>query len=278
MADRQNKPVGKLQKKIFLHAPLPEAVEPSARKEPVKKNPGKNTNTKQSAVLLTDRPITPLKYLFFLFTKEKKVGRNIILPNAGQKVAMPSPDEALQLLLDGNKRFVGASLSHPHQDGKHRIALGKGQTPFAAILTCADSRVPPEVIFDQGLGDLFVVRVAGNILCDQLLGSLEYAASHLDTPVIMVLGHSKCGAVGAVATGADLDGHITSLAPAIQPAVDKVKGQKGDLTDNASREVARMTAREMASSEPIMANLVKAGKVKIVPAFYDLESGEVELL
>ncbi len=206
------------------------------------------------------------------------MGRNIVLPKVGQHIGMPSPDQALQQLLDGNKRFVGATLSHPHQDGAHRISLGKGQHPFAAILTCADSRVPPEVIFDQGLGDLFVVRVAGNILCDQLLGSLEYAASHLNTPVIMVLAHSKCGAVGAVATGAELDGHIVSLAPAIQPAVDKVKGQEGDLTDNASREVARMTAEQMVNSEPIMANQVKAGKVKIVPAFYDLESGEVALL
>ena len=206
------------------------------------------------------------------------MGRNIVLPKVGPSIGMPSPDQALEQLLDGNKRFVGATLSHPHQDGAHRISLGKGQHPFAAILTCADSRVPPEVLFDQGLGDLFVVRVAGNILNDQLLGSLEYATSHLSTPVIMVLGHTKCGAVGAVATGAELDGHIASLAPAIQPAVDKVKDQEGDLTDNASREVARMTAEQMVNSEPIMANQVKAGKVKIVPAFYDLESGEVALL
>ena len=194
------------------------------------------------------------------------------------KPIMPNPELALQQLLDGNKRFVETSLTHPNQDGERRIALGNGQAPFAAVLACADSRVPPEVLFDQGLGDLFVVRVAGNILNDQLLGSLEYAAAHLDTPLIVVLGHTSCGAIGAVAEGAELEGHIASLAPAIQPAVDKVRDQEGDLTDNAAREVARMTARQLQESEPIMAELVKAGKLKIVPAFYELESGEISLL
>ncbi len=191
---------------------------------------------------------------------------------------MPSPDLALQQLMEGNQRFVSTSLSHPNQDSERRIALGSGQAPFAAVLACADSRVPPEVLFDQGLGDLFVVRVAGNILNDQLLGSLEYAAAHLNTPLIVVLGHTSCGAIGAVAEGVELEGHIASLIPAIQPAVDKVRGMEGDLTDNAAKEVAKMTAKQMATSEPIMANLVKEGKLKIVPAFYELESGEITLL
>ena len=194
------------------------------------------------------------------------------------KSIMPSPELALQQLLDGNKRFVDTSLTHPNQDSERRIALGDGQAPFAAVLACADSRVPPEVLFDQGLGDLFVVRVAGNILNDQLLGSLEYAAAHLNTPLIVVLGHTSCGAIGAVAQGAELEGHIASLIPAIQPAVDKVRDQEGDLTDNAAREVARMTATQLQESQPIIADLVKEGKLKIVPAFYELESGEVSLL
>jgi carbonic anhydrase len=191
---------------------------------------------------------------------------------------MPSPELALQQLIDGNKRFMNASPAHPNQDDDRRISLGSGQAPFAAVLACADSRVPPEVLFDQGLGDLFVVRVAGNIINDQLLGSLEYAAIHLDTPLVVVLGHTSCGAIGAVAEGAELEGHIASLAPSIQPAVDKVRGQEGNLTDNAAREVARMTAEQLRTSEPIMADLVKDGKLKIIPAFYDLESGEVSLL
>ncbi len=194
------------------------------------------------------------------------------------KSIMPSPDVALQQLMDGNKRFIETSQTHPNQDSERRIALGNGQEPFAAVLACADSRVPPEVLFDQGLGDLFVVRVAGNILNDQLLGSLEYAAAHLNTPLIEVLGHTSCGAIGAVAEGAELEGHIASLIPAIQPAVDKVKDQEGNLTDNAAMEVARMTAEQLINSEPIMADLVKAGKLKVVPAFYELESGEINLL
>ncbi len=191
---------------------------------------------------------------------------------------MPTSDQALAMLMEGNKRFVNTQATHPHQDPDYRIGLGKGQAPFAAILACADSRVPPEVLFDEGLGDLFVVRVAGNIINDQLLGSLEYAAAHLNTPLIMVMGHTSCGAIGAVASGAELEGHIASLAPAIQPAVDKVKDMEGNLTDNAAKEVARMTADQLRTSMPILADLVKDGKVKVVAAFYDLESGVVELL
>jgi carbonic anhydrase len=195
-----------------------------------------------------------------------------------ENTTIPSPDQALQQLMDGNKRFISTSQTHPNQDAERRISLGNGQAPFAAVLACADSRVPPEVLFDQGLGDLFVVRVAGNILNDQLLGSLEYAAAHLKTPLIVVLGHTSCGAIGAVAAKAELEGHMSSLIPAIQPAVDKVKDQEGNLTDNAAKEVARMTADQLINSEPIMAELVKAEKLKVVPAFYDLESGEISLL
>ncbi len=191
---------------------------------------------------------------------------------------MPDGEQALKMLLDGNERFRNIQATHPHQEAAYRIGLGTGQAPFAAILACADSRVPPEVLFDEGLGDLFVVRVAGNILNDQLLGSLEYAAAHLNTPLIMVMGHTSCGAIGAVAQGAELEGHIASLAPAIQPAVDKVKGMEGDLTDNAAKEVARMTRDELIKSEPIIADLVKEGKLMIVAGFYDLESGVVEVL
>lgn len=191
---------------------------------------------------------------------------------------IPSCDEALTKLMDGNKRFVDAKLAHPHQGVEQRVTLGNGQSPFAAVLACADSRVPPEVLFDQGLGDLFVVRVAGNILNDQLLGSLEYAVAHLDTPLIMVMGHTSCGAIGAVANGAKLEGHMASLIPAIKPSVDKVRGMEGDLTDNAAREIAKMTAEKLRTSDPILAPLVADGKLKVVAAFYELESGSIELL
>ncbi|MDA3835803.1 MAG: carbonic anhydrase [Spirochaetales bacterium] len=191
---------------------------------------------------------------------------------------IPHSDVALTTLMDGTKRFVDAKLAHPNQNAEHRVLLGNGQAPFAAVLACADSRVPPEVLFGQGLGDLFVVRVAGNIINDQLLGSLEYAAAHLHTPLIMVMGHTSCGAIGAVAQGADLEGHMSSLIPAIKPSVDKVRGMEGDLTDNAAREIAKMTAEQLRTSDPVLSPLVAEGKLKVVAGFYDLESGVMELL
>jgi carbonic anhydrase len=201
-------------------------------------------------------------------------GHNIM----GNVALTMSPDEALKQLMEGNKRFVAGKQEHPHESIQRRDKLCAGQEPIAALLACSDSRVSPSLIFDQGLGDLFVVRVAGNIVNDQNIGSLEYAAAHLNTPLIMVIGHTCCGAVNAVASGAKLEGRIGSLSDAIQPAVDKVKGQDGDLADNAAAESARMTAVQLRESQPVLADLVKAGKLKIVPAMYHLESGEVALV
>ncbi|HEB50990.1 MAG TPA: carbonic anhydrase [Desulfobulbus sp.] len=196
---------------------------------------------------------------------------------------MKSPEiitgrQALERLLRGNQRFARGVSRHPRHDPDRRKSLDRSQEPFAAILACADSRVPPEVIFDQGLGDIFAARVAGNILNDQVLGSLEYAACHLDVPLIMVLAHTNCGAVKAVADGTELQGHIASLAPAIRPAVERARGMEGDLTDNAAREVARMTAGQLAASEPLLAPLAREGRLTITAAFYHLDSGRVELL
>ena len=196
----------------------------------------------------------------------------------GNVVQTMNADEALQELMDGNKRFVAATLNHPHQDLQRRIELNAGQAPFASVLACSDSRVCPEILFDQGLGDIFEVRVAGNIANDQIIGSLEYAAAHLKTPLIVVLAHTCCGAVNAVASGAELEGHIASLAPAIQPAVDKVRGMDGNFADNAAAESARMTAEQLRSAQPVLSGLVEAGKLKVVPAMYNLESGEISLL
>ena len=191
---------------------------------------------------------------------------------------MPTADQALARLIAGNKRYVVAQQMHPNQTPAHRAELSSGQYPFAIILGCADSRVPPEVIFDQGLGDLFVVRVAGNVVDEIVLGSIEYAAAHLHTPLIVVLGHSRCGAVGATVAGGKLEGHLPSLAAAIQPAVDEAKDLPGDLIDHAVRANARMMAGQLASSAPVLAELVEAGKLRVIAAYYDLDSGVVELL
>ncbi|MCP4344273.1 MAG: carbonic anhydrase [Desulfobacterales bacterium] len=189
---------------------------------------------------------------------------------------MPTPEEALKRLKDGNQRYVEQKLTHPNQTAERRAELSGGQSPYAVILGCSDSRVPPEVIFDQGMGDLFVIRVAGNIADDVVLGSIEYAAEHLHAPLIVVMGHSKCGAVSAVASGAELDGHLPSLGKIIQPAVDKVKGNAGDLVTNAVKTNAEMTADLLRTSEPVLSNLVKAGKVDVVTAYYDLDTGICE--
>ena len=145
-------------------------------------------------------------------------------------------------------------------------------------MSCSDSRVPPEIIFDQGLGDLFVIRLAGNILDDAALGSLEYAVEHLGVKYIMVLGHERCGAVDAAVKGGEIPGHIGSLVKAIQPAVEKVKNLPGDLLDNAVRANVTMVVQQLKSSGPILEELVKKGDLAIAGARYDLDDGEVKIL
>lgn len=190
----------------------------------------------------------------------------------------PTADEALQTLIKGNRRFITGNLEHPNHCEESRQTLAGGQEPLATILCCADSRVPPVDIFDQGLGDLFVVRVAGNVIGDHTLGSIEYAVLHLHTPLVIVMGHANCGAVGAVASGAPLDGHIASLGPAIQSAIKNVKDLEGNLTDNASKELARQICKKISESEPVIADKVNSGAIKVLPAFYDLHSGQVSFL
>ena len=191
-----------------------------------------------------------------------------------------SADQSLKLLMAGNQRYVTDQLIHQHQTGQRMHELAQSQQPIACILGCADSRVPPEIIFDQGLGDLFVIRVAGNGLNDAVLGSIEFAAIELNVPLVMVLGHERCGAVTAAvqrAQQASLLGHVGALLAAIQPVVDQVKDQPGDLLDNAVRANVQRVVAELQASQPI-AGLVQQGKVKVVGARYDLDQGAIELL
>ena len=187
-------------------------------------------------------------------------------------------EQALRRLMAGNERFVKAKPRHPHQTAKRRSNLREGQNPFAVILGCSDSRVPPEVIFDLGLGDLFVVRVAGNIEDEIVLGSIEYAASHLHTPLIVVLGHSQCGAITAALSNRNLDGHLPSLAAVIRPALDKIPGQTSDLIDKAAKVNAKIVSERLKNSSYILSDLLHKSALRIVPAFYDLDSGMVELI
>ncbi len=189
-----------------------------------------------------------------------------------------APEAALELLLAGNKRFVAGRPIFPDQSPSRRRELADGQKPFAIVLTCADSRVAPELYFDQGLGDIFVLRNAGNILNDHTIGSIEYAVEHLGSSLIVVIGHAKCGAVAAAVRGGHAPGHIGSIVEMIQPAVKESADMPGDKVDNAVRANARLVASALAASDPILHEAVKANRLKVVPARYDLATGKVEIL
>ncbi len=205
---------------------------------------------------------------------------NLLLPNqpaAALELATDVTADPLKRLLEGNQRHVRHKFTHPHQDAGRLREVASAQHPFAVILSCADSRVPPEVVFDQGLGDLFVVRVAGNILDNAILGSIEYATEYLHVPLVMVLGHERCGAVTAAVDGGKTLPHIGSLIDAIRPAVEQAKGRSGDLLDNAVRANVQLVVEQMKVSEPL-AGLVRGNKLQIVGGRYDLDQGTVEII
>jgi carbonic anhydrase len=186
-------------------------------------------------------------------------------------------NHALEKLIAGNQRYVTGQLVHHHQSGGRMRAIATGQHPFAVILGCADSRVPPEIIFDHGLGDLFVIRVAGNILDDAILGSIEYAVEELGTSLVLVLGHERCGAVAATIKHAKVSGHISTLLNAIQPAVERAKNELGDLLDNAVRANIKLVVKQLKSSMPV-AEFVQHDRLKVVGAQYNLDRGAVEII
>ncbi len=197
---------------------------------------------------------------------------------ASPATAPKTPDQILQALLEGNERFVTGQLARPHQTADYRLGLTRGQNPVAIILTCADSRVVPELYFDQGLGDLFVLRNAGNILDDHILGSMEYAIEHLHVRLVVVVGHASCGAVSAAVAGGEAGGHVHSVLEAISPAVAATQGQAGDRIDNVVRAHAQAVARTLEHVEPVLKPAALEGRIKIVAARYDLATGKIDLL
>jgi carbonic anhydrase len=201
------------------------------------------------------------------------------LAGVGQKEqTKPGPDGVLAELKAGNEHHATHKYQHPHESISRQLELVTGQHPQAQVLSCADSRVPPEIIFDQGLGDLFVVRVAGNVASDTELGSLEYGAEHLHIPLLIVLGHESCGAVTAAVEGGEAESHISALMNLIKPAVDKTRGTAGDPVDNAVRMNVRMVVQQLRSSTPVLSGLVGRGKLKIVGGVYSLKTGLVTWL
>ncbi|MEI8007047.1 MAG: carbonic anhydrase [Bacteroidota bacterium] len=192
-----------------------------------------------------------------------------------QHSTLIKPTEAKRLLAEGNARFVSGKTLHPRQNEVRRKELANSQHPFAIILGCSDSRTSPELLFDQGLGDLFVAREAGNIIDDHTTGSIEYAAEHLHVSLIVVLGHQRCGAIAAARDTSAVEGHIRSIVASLQPAVKATIGQDAEATciANVWNEVVALQ-----TSEPVMKRLIQSGEVVVVGAYYNLDTGIVTFL
>jgi carbonic anhydrase len=187
-------------------------------------------------------------------------------------------NEDLRRLMEGNKRYVSSHLQHPDQSSERRFELKHGQHPFAIILGCSDSRVPPEVIFDQGLGDLYVVRVAGNVLDQMIVASIEYAVLHLNVSLVMVMGHTQCGAVAATCNHEQLEGHLPSLTFALNSAFNQAKDQPGNLVENVTLANVGLVSEELKQTGVHFPEMVEKGDLTIVPAYYHIGTGKVELL
>jgi carbonic anhydrase len=183
---------------------------------------------------------------------------------------------ALQKLIEGNDRYVLDHVEHPHEGAQRRVDLSGAQHPFAIVLGCADSRVVPELIFDQGVGDLFVLRVAGNVADDAVIASIEYAVEHLGTRLVVVMGHERCGAVIAAINHLFSEGKLNSLIGYIEPAVKVGQAIKGDPIANTVKAHVNLMVEILQSTAPILAHEVENGTLKIVPAYYRLTTGEVD--
>lgn len=204
---------------------------------------------------------------------------------SGKAGSAVDPDQALRDLLDGNQRFVKGQPAAPRRSPEDFSSLAAAQYPEAVIVSCADSRVAPEILFDVGLGDIFVVRIAGNVVSGAgvtVKGSIEYAVAELNVPLIMVLGHSGCGAVKAAKQHIDakdsLPGAIEGLVELIKPAVTQSKGLPGDPLENAIRKNVEIGVGKLKELKPILEPKVKDGKLKVVGAVYDLRTGVVTVL
>src|SRR6185436_18539046 len=206
------------------------------------------------------------------------VGATLFSAVAVAQDAMPSAAAVLKELQAGNDHHVAKKYLHPHQSVERQRELSSAQHPHAIVLSCADSRVAPEIVLDQGLGDLFDVRVAGNVASDTELASIEYAAEHLHSPLLVVMGHQKCGAVTAAAESGEAEGHLPSLLALIRPAIDRAKAQPGDLIDNAVRLNVENVVRQVRGSAPVLSGLVDRGALMVVGAVYSLDTGKVAWL
>jgi carbonic anhydrase len=202
-------------------------------------------------------------------------GLELVFPPQAAAQSSFTPDAALTELMDGNKRFTtGRLTAHEHDLAILKQNTIEKQEPFAAVLSCADSRVPVELVFDQSIGHIFVTRVAGNVVTPEIIASLEYGAAVLGTEVILVMGHANCGAVKATIQGKEVPGQISALYPHIQPAVD----QAGPNLEAATKANAKIQAGLLSESSTVVKELVRAGKLKVAAAYYDVATGSVGLI
>jgi carbonic anhydrase len=214
------------------------------------------------------------------------IGTGIVAAGAGAELAAPEPAiadnnvlpaVALQMLIAGNARFVSRLRQDPNQDLARVTEVAETQRPFAAILGCADSRFPAEIVFDRGIGDLFVCRVAGNVCTPEEKGSLEFATLVLGAKVIMVVGHENCGAVKAAIAGAPVPGQIGSLIDSIRPAVESTRFLPGDRVANAVTANIRLQAQRVKQS-PVISQLILQGRLLVVGGYYDLDTGAITIV
>jgi carbonic anhydrase len=202
-------------------------------------------------------------------------GMELALPTLAPAQSKLTPDAALAELMAGNKRFTTNTMTaHEHDLDILKQHTIETQEPFAAVLSCADSRVPVELVFDQTIGHIFVTRVAGNFITPEIIASLEYGVAVLGTVVILVMGHSNCGAVKATIQAKEVPGQISALYPHIQPAVD----QAGKDPEAATKANAKIQATLLSQASTVIAANIKEGKLKVLPAYYDVGSGVVTLL
>lgn len=210
---------------------------------------------------------------FFLFTA---FFASPLMLNA-QHENSAGADEALKKLMEGNQRFVEFKQAHPNQNEARLKEIATSQNPIAVIVGCSDSRVPPEIIFDQGIGDLFIIRNAGNVVDDFAMASIEYAVEHLGVKLIVVLGHERCGAVDATIKGGHLPGHLNRLTDEIKPSINSAKRITGDLLTNVIYSNTKRIAGQISASGDLMKGFIENKGVKVIQAYYDLDSGKVEL-
>src|SRR6476660_4412629 len=210
------------------------------------------------------------------------LGVTVSDPHQADQAVPSTPARALAELLAGNRRFIGGERIHPHQDVEHRAAVAQGQTPFAVIFGCSDSRLAAEIIFDRGLGDLFVVRTAGHTFGPEVLGSIEYAVALLDTPLVVVLGHDSCGAVTAAhdtaASGETPPGYIVALVEAVLPSVEVAAGRGVHDVNGIVDVHIQCTVELLLQRSLTLADAVAAGRCAVVGMSYQLAAGRVRVV